>query len=181
MIKTFCFLLLSATLALGVSPTDTFDLSITSVGVKGTTFEVAFTIVNKSVGPVSVDLGAEAVIVKSAHEKADVQTQIITTRPGIYKPRLTILVPGDQQIFFTPKSSRAFAPKILAPGESLSLTKDIPISAAAFLKDIQTQPYTIFLSLAYQTDTDKSCQGTAPSPTYKITGTADGKLAVTAG
>ena len=179
MIRIICFFLLGVTLGRADAASDKFDLVINAIALKGNTIEMTLKITNQSVTSVKIDLTADAVVLKAAAEKPSLQAQDVATRVGIYKPRVVILVPGDRMVFLPSKSARLFAPKTLAPGESLDLVKAVGIDPISFLKDVETHPYSVFMNLAYRVDGDPKCQAAGSTPTYKIVADANGALSLT--
>lgn len=179
MIKMLCFLALGVVLCRADSASDKFDLSLASAALKGSSIEFTLKIVNQSANPVKVDLASDVAILK-ADRKADALRIIgVKTRSGIYKARFAILVPGDKMIFLPSNTSRVFAPSTIAPGATLELTRSMAVDPGFLMKDLTISTYEVLASLTSENETSHSPQSTAPSPTYKITKTADDKLALT--
>lgn len=178
MIRILGLLVLSMIYGHALGPDDKFDLSLTSVALKGNTLEIDLKISNLSTTPVKIDLAMEALVLRAAAEPPSPQAQSVDTRADIYKPRVVILVPEGESMLFPSKTSRLFAPGTLAPGASLTLTKTVSVTPANFLKDAAKTPYEIFANLAYRTADKPDCQIAAPSPAYKIIIGADGNPAL---
>lgn len=176
MIKILCLLALGILACRADAPNDKFDLSVMTAEIHGNSLVVAFRVINKSEVPIKLDLSTAVVVMRTSLGKGEIQVEDVATRPGIYKPRITLIVPTAEQIFFTPRMSRAFAPQVVKPGETFTLSKDIQMNPAGLLKDIAVNPYSISLSLAFQTADKPQCQSTPPSPTYKMTLGAEGKM-----
>ena len=179
MIKTLCFLALGVVLCHADSASDKFDLSLASAALKGSSIEFTLKIVNQSADPVKIDLASDVLILKADRKADALHTIGVKTRPGIYKARFVIIVPGDKMIFLPTNTSRVFAPATVAPGATLELTRSMAVDPAFLMKDLEASTYEILASLTSEKETDHSSQSTAPSPTYKMSKTPDGKLALT--
>lgn len=177
MLKILFFLFLAAVVTRADVVADKFALSVTSAAVAGNFVDFTMKIVNQSAGPVKIDISGDVAVVTAAAKGMPLAMPATTCRQGIYKPQFVVVVSEGKLIFLPSKSSRVFAPKTLAPGESTEVTSRIGIDPTALLKAAELSSSDIFANLVFQGDT--SLQHSAPSPTYKISKAADDKLVLT--